>query len=162
MPELVIGSGDFQALAADILRSGSVLRFRARGISMDPSIVDGDVVEVRRVHSGQVRVGDVILARSAGQRLVVHRVVARTGDAHSPTLTTQGDALQHPDRPIGLDQVLGRATAVSGDAGRRRLDRGVGRCLGLLWVRCRPAAPRVHRLARVLWRLRPPVLDRKA
>ena len=159
VPELTIGSADFDALASQILGAGHTVRFRARGVSMDPFILDGDVVEVAPLEPALVRRGDVILARSGGNGMMVHRVVGHGADAKGPTLTTWGDALPRPDGDVHLEQVLGLATAVEGAGGRRKLDRGLGRWLGLLWVWTRPAASRALALGRAVWGLRPASLQ---
>ena len=147
MLELTIGTADFEALAAEILGAGSALRFRARGISMEPFIYDGNIVEVQRAANWRVRRGDVVLARCGAGHLVVHRVVALSAGADR-TLLIQGDALPRPDGRVSRDQVLGRASVVEKEAGRLNLDRGSGRWLGLMWVWSRPIASRLLRLSR--------------
>ena len=65
--------------------------------------VEGLVLQLPR---GPVRLGDVVAFR-LGDRWVLHRVVARRGDA----LITQGDGLARRDEPIRADQVEARLVA---------------------------------------------------
>lgn len=82
-------------------RFGAV-RLRVHGTSMQPAIMPGAVLQVRR-SAGPPSPGSVILFRTYG-RLVAHRVLAHTPDGR---LLTRGDALQAPDPPVSADDVLG-------------------------------------------------------
>jgi len=94
-------------LATEVLRSFGSLRFTATGWSMLPSIFPGDMLVVERIHSEQVRVGDVVLvAREGG--LCTHRVISTAGDAASRQWITQGDGMSAPDRPVLENELLGR------------------------------------------------------
>jgi hypothetical protein len=103
----------FRELVESLLAEGHEVDFTARGRSMTPYINDGEKVRIRPLAS-RPRRGDVVLCRGAAGRLLLHRVVHRTGAA----VITRGDAAQREDCPVPHSQVLGRAVAVSG---RRRL-----------------------------------------
>ncbi len=60
-------------LALELLARGEAVRVRARGASMRPFVLDGDVLLLR---AGTPRVGDVVLLRQ-GDFGLLHRVVAR-------------------------------------------------------------------------------------
>jgi signal peptidase I len=130
LPPTVVPAGD---LAQDLLKRSGALRLKARGSSMLPFLLDGDVVHVRPAGAADVRRGDVICYRyrTAPERLFLHRLVARDGD----TLVARGDALEFVDR-VDPDELLGRAVAVERGDRIVRLDtrwaRHVGR--GTAWL----------------------------
>lgn len=76
----------------------------ANGASMAPSIVKGDRLHVRRP-SGPLHVGDVVLARTASGRHVIHRIIAL-----EPEIVTCGDAVEEPDERI--DELLMRVERI--------------------------------------------------
>ena len=111
--KLVLGTTDFSDLAADILASGNLLRFKARGTSMYPFIKDGDALEFELLDPHDVRPADVVLFwNQRNHRLVVHRVIRVTTSDSNPRLITQGDALYHSDGSIDPRDVLGKLTAI--------------------------------------------------
>lgn len=108
--ELDIGLQDFLPMAQQILSSGIGLRFRAQGNSMSPLIRHNDTVLLARVDR-HARLGDVVLARTGDQRLVLHRVVKK--NCHG--FVTRGDACPMPDPEIILPHnILGRVVVVAG------------------------------------------------
>ena len=111
-------------VAGEVLREFGVLRFRALGGSMVPSVWPGDVLTVERFPVEDALSGDIILF-SREDRWFAHRVVENKG----VTLLTKGDALSCCDPPVQAVDVLGKVT---------RIERGVrGRILlGLVfWLR---------------------------
>lgn len=124
----------FQDLSAELLADGLMIRFRASGQSMSPSILDGEAITVAPVSVGDVRRGDILLYHN-GRRILAHRVVriASRRDT-SPRLILRGDASVTEDAPIAAAQVLGRVVSVERDGreltlvGRRaRLRRILGK-----------------------------------
>ncbi len=123
--EKAIGSDQFIDLAAEILASGSTLRFRARGGSMRPFIQDGDLLEIHPLLDRPVRVGDILLFRYAQHPLLVHRVVRVAPPSSldpSPGFITQGDAVLRPDGCIPAQAVLGWVASIERRGRLRRLD----------------------------------------
>jgi signal peptidase I len=96
-------------LASEVLRSFGVLRFRATGWSMIPTVWPGETLVVERVTPDQVRIGDIVLVGREG-RLCAHRVVSMSDLSGRPQWITRGDAMSASDRPVGEDQLLGRVT----------------------------------------------------
>ncbi len=90
-------------LAQDTLRQFGVLHMRATGGSMLPAIAAGDLLTFRACTADDARPGQVLLVRSQ-DRLVAHRLVARTSD---DCLLTRGDALTALDLPVAAGDVLG-------------------------------------------------------
>ena len=95
----------FQAVARDLLRSGTSVRFQARGLSMLPEIQDGDLLQVAPATPGSLRRGEIVLVEGEG-KLRAHRLIA--ADVLLDRFVTQGDASQEPDAPARADQIVGR------------------------------------------------------
>ena len=94
------------ALGVACALSGSIAV--ARGGSMEPTLVRGDVCLVARRLDARVR--DIVVYRRPGQGVVMHRVVdiEANGD-----LCTRGDANVYRDRePVPPSCVRGRVVAV--------------------------------------------------
>ena len=146
MAERLLDWAEFDALAAELLGRGSRLRFRARGTSMHPFIQDGDLVTVEAAAAGTPRRGDIVLARLASGRLVVHRVRQVGPDS----LLVQGDAVPAPDGRLGLASVLGRVTAVERAGRPVRFERGLQRVLAGAWLALAPARRRLLKVRRAV------------
>ena len=145
MSTLEVSQANFAALASEILGGGSSLRFRARGVSMQPFIRDGDILEVQPPGVAALRRGDVVLCHPRGGRLVAHRVVRIIREkSGSTTIATQGDALTFPDVPLPVEQVLGLVAAVERNGKRIRLDTTLHRMAGLLCMRLFPWGQRLY------------------
>jgi uncharacterized repeat protein (TIGR01451 family) len=110
-------SPQFAAICDALLQRGLKVRFRARGASMQPNILDGDAVVVAPAAGHELERGDVVLARGEdGFR--VHRVVQEGSVAGQ--IITRGDAGRENDPATNL--VLGKVIAV--DRGDRRISLG--------------------------------------
>lgn len=142
-------------LAEEILGRGQALRFRAKGWSMHPFVLDGDVLTV--IPAAAVpRLGDVILFRTPRRSVVVHRVV-RT---RPRGVVTKGDAASDLDGFVPFRDVLGVVSVVDRRGSRARLDAGWRHWLAPLlgWLspwseRLRPVAAPGYRLLRAVGRL---------
>ena len=86
---------------------GKYSRLRIAGRSMVPFLRDGWTVTVEHTREN-IRRGDVI-AYHVGERVVVHRVVRLLADGR---LLTKGDWRLRFDRPVALEQIIGRVVAV--------------------------------------------------
>lgn len=77
--------------------------------SMEPTISAGDMVVVRPVEAGDVRIGDVVTYQpvSDDPTLITHRVVAKQVGSSGTTFVTRGDANGADDAPIVADQIMG-------------------------------------------------------
>jgi signal peptidase I len=94
-------------LVGAALTTGAVVRFRAEGTSMRPTILDGDVITVAAISTSDVVNGDVLLCRH-DNRVLAHRVVdiiARSSDLY---FHLRGDAKSACDAPVRADAVVGR------------------------------------------------------
>lgn len=108
--ELPLSGEALLGLMRAVLSKGVPFRFRARGWSMAPFIRDGDVITVSPVLHSRPRIGQVVaFATPEEEKLVVHRVVGRRGEA----LLIQGDSVPHgADGMIPPENIMGRVTRV--------------------------------------------------
>ncbi len=109
-------SADFLTTAHSILSSGGLVSFPAKGFSMQPAIMDGDVLEAAPVAYPNLKKGDVLLYEDEEGKAVVHRLMGKAG--RGGMLTLKGDAMVSFDRPVPADRILARIVAIE-RAGRR-------------------------------------------
>ena len=125
-----------------LLRDGQRVRFRATGLSMDPTIRDGDVLTVEPVDLGEVRPGEVLLCRTA-RGVIAHRLVRCEAVENQLLYVLRGDASGTCDPPVSYGDVLGLVTSFR----RRRWSRSLTNPWAIRWQRLRAAATRLARAA---------------
>jgi hypothetical protein len=104
-------SGLFGVVMKEALATGTVVRFRAEGGSMYPTIRDGDTITIAAVSAIDVVRGDVLLYRH-GQRVLAHRVVGVGAHGGIRMFCLRGDAMAECDAPVGASDVVGRVISV--------------------------------------------------
>ena len=109
--------GPVEEIASELLRRGEHLRIKARGGSMIPFILDGDVVLVTPVENSEILVGDVVCYEKSPGRLLLHRVIKRDGER----FVIKGDALTFTDVVVP-GQILGRVVTIERRDRVRQLD----------------------------------------
>lgn len=150
MSVLLCNAEEFRSLGRQILRRGAAIRYRAAGWSMYPLIRHGDILEIQPIQASAVRVGDVILFETEEGGVLAHRLIHKQGADNRTLLTTKGDALAHPDKPIHADKLLGRVTRIERRGRTIGLDRPLPRLLGRLWAKWPAGCNATYRfLARV-------------
>lgn len=139
MPEILADARFFFELSAQVLRTGSALRFRACGQSMRPFLRDGDVLTIIPVPPAHIRLGDVVFYYGEGGRSSVHRVrgVERCS-GRSPFLLIRGDARDDMLERVSADAVVGRVTHRQRAVQTARVDSRFARWSALLWLAARP------------------------
>jgi signal peptidase I len=93
------------------LTIGTIVRFRAEGTSMHPTIRDGEAISIAAVFPDEVVRGDVLLCRHS-TRVMAHRVVGVATRGAGRVFELRGDAKAACDAPVGADDVIGRVIAV--------------------------------------------------
>ena len=106
-------SRKFAPLCEMLLGHGLPVRFPASGQSMQPNILDGDLVEIAPLLAEKLQRGDIALTRTE-DGFVLHRVVEIDSDGE--TIVTRGDAGQQNDAPTSA--ALGRVVAIERDGTR--------------------------------------------
>ena len=104
-------SAVFGAVIEEALTTGALVRFRAEGTSMYPTIRDGEAITVAAVFTDEIVRGDVLLCRH-GERVLAHRVVGVTGRGADRFFELRGDAKAACDAPVGASEVVGKVVGV--------------------------------------------------
>jgi len=112
----------FMAVFEEALASGTIVRFRAEGTSMHPTIRDGEAISIAAVSPDEVVRGDVVLCRH-DNRVLAHRVVAVTARGAGRVFQLRGDAKAACDEPVSADGVVGRVIAIHRNGRLVGLDR---------------------------------------
>lgn len=98
------------ALLRAVMARHLPLRMPVRGLSMQPFILDHDILMIEPMDGIRPKYGDVVaFTTSSPERLVVHRVVARKKSCW----LMQGDNCQSADGLVSTKAMLGRVTAVT-------------------------------------------------
>ena len=108
----------FQSTLNAVFDAGFAARFVARGDSMDPTIRDGEALQVERCRPESLRVGEVVLAR-AQRGLTAHRIVEIRPD--TAQIVTRGDNCLRADPPLDFGEIYARVVAVERKDARIRL-----------------------------------------
>lgn len=102
----------FVSMSTELLKRGHMVRFRAPGWSMHPTIRNGEAVTVVPITPLEVRRGDIVIYCCKGN-VFTHRVVRiAKGEEDELLFTLRGDALGSPDESVSGCQILGRVKYV--------------------------------------------------
>lgn len=115
MKKMVVPNAILLAEADDLLSRGIEVVLMTKGNSMLPFIRgEKDSVNLKRFSS--VKVGDIVLARIAPQRYVLHRIFSIDGDA----VTLMGDGNLVGTESCRLGDILGTVTEIIRPGGSRK------------------------------------------
>jgi hypothetical protein len=98
-------------LVVEALRSGHVVRLKARGTSMLPSIWPRDTLTLQSATAADVRVGDIVLIAD-GDRFFIHRFTRIQSADSGEHLVTRGDSVPHEDPTGPSRELLGKVTSI--------------------------------------------------
>lgn len=104
-----------------LLVGGHAALVPVRGASMRPTLVPGDVAVISPF-LGLPCPGQIVLARSAPDLLVVHRLVLVEMRSGRRLYRLQGDAEKGPDAGVLREDLIGRVTEVVRDGRRLSID----------------------------------------
>ena len=120
--------------AVSLVNEGMAVTMLVKGRSMLPFILGG-LESVVLTRPGEIREGDVVLARIDGQRYVLHRVLSVSPDR----VVLMGDGNIRGQEVCRPQDVLARADEVVGEDGsHRRLDTPKMKRRARLWRRLLP------------------------
>ena len=123
-----------------LLACGCLVRFRANGRSMHPTIRDGEALTLAPARPNELRTGDIVLSRQAG-RLVAHRIVRLTKRRGVPAIVLlRGDSAASCDLPIAPSAVLAKVISVERDG--RPIDLHLWRAKAAYFMRRWASRPR--------------------
>ena len=111
--------------------------FFVKGVSMNPVLETGDLVELVPVARQDVQKGDILVHVNAEGRQIIHRVIGL-----SPLLT-KGDNCIRADAPVPEASPLYRAVSCRHKGTQRSLTSGGTGLLQFYWNQCRKSAERV-------------------
>jgi signal peptidase I len=124
--ELSLSGPALAELLTVVLDKGVPFRFRAKGLSMSPFILDGDLVTVSPMLDSSPRPGDVgAFVRPETGTLIVHRVVKRKGQC----FLVKGDNTSGADGLIPEQNILGLVTMVERNGNKVLFGLGLERFL---------------------------------
>jgi signal peptidase I len=107
--ELSLPPADLIGLIIAVHEKGADFRFTASGMSMYPTIKDGDIITLSRVKGLRPAFGDIVAFREGVMgKLVVHRVIT----ASSSAFQAKGDNSPEPDSSVPFSNLLGYITNV--------------------------------------------------
>ena len=91
-----------------LLKNGGKFNFIAKGRSMAPAILDGDIVEVLRIDDKmKLKKGDLVLYSNEENNPVIHRIIQA-----SPMLIVKADNASLPDSAISYDNLIGKIISI--------------------------------------------------
>ena len=105
---------------------------------MRPFIQDGDLITVSPLRDSPVRVGDVVLYKTADDQAIVHRVIQKTRIDSKVVFFIKGDATFGQPEKVDLKNILGRVTAIKRNGGEIKLGTKLYRIIGLLFAGLSP------------------------
>jgi len=142
MPAIGLNGPEFTDLARWILGGGHWVRFQARGGSMQPLILDGDILKVAPLLTKRVHHGDVVLVEAGEGRLLAHRVVKITRSAGEYRYLIKSDVSSNPDGWFRRDDILGRVEVVERGPHHFKLTAGSHQWKVRAWLSLTPFAAR--------------------
>ena len=115
MKKMIVPNEILLAEADDLLSKGIEVVLMTKGNSMLP-FIRGEKDSVNLKRFGAVEVGDIVLARIAPQRYVLHRIFAIDGDV----VTLMGDGNLVGTESCRLGDILGTVTEIIRPGGSRK------------------------------------------
>jgi signal peptidase I len=122
---------DFLELSRGILEKGNSVRFQAKGWSMRPLIRDGDFIIVSPVENSSIKTGDVVFYSTAGNKVIVHRLIRKYKQKGRMTVFIKGDASFSTPVKMDIQNVLGKVIAIERNGRKKRVDTKLHQLIGL-------------------------------
>lgn len=113
------GSQAWGVLVRDLLARGRTATFTVRGVSMLPTLREGDRVSLKHLGDKPAQAGDIV-AFMRGPVLCLHRVLAVVHDGRTGRITyylTAGDGLLAHDGRQPAEAIVGKVVRVQGPRG---------------------------------------------
>lgn len=133
-----LNNSDLLKISSSLIKKNASIRFRAKGFSMRPFIQDGDRITVSPLQNSPVKVGDVVLYKTADGQAIVHRVIRKTTIDSKAVFFIKGDAAFGQSENVDAEMVLGRVAAIERNGRKRKLDTKLYRIIGLFFAGLSP------------------------
>ena len=101
-----------------LLAEGKMIKIRADGYSMYPSVKPGSVVHIHPVTEDATPMPGEIVAWKRESGFVVHRLIRKIKNVGIMLYVTRGDSCTNEDAPIGADKVVGKVIRIEDLKGR--------------------------------------------
>lgn len=101
-----------------LLAEGKVIKIRADGYSMYPSVKPGSVVHIHPVTEDTTPMPGEIVAWKRESGFVVHRLIRIIKNDGNILYVTRGDSCANEDAPISADKVVGKVIRIEDLKGR--------------------------------------------
>ena len=105
---------------------------------MRPFIKDGDLITVSPLRNSSIRVGNVVLYKTADDRAIVHRAIRKTRKGNRTIFFIKGDAAFGQPEKVNAERVLGRVTAIERNGRKRKLDTKLYRIISFIFAGLSP------------------------
>jgi signal peptidase I len=101
-----------------LLEEGKIIKVRADGYSMFPSVKPGSLVFIQPAKDDVTLLPGEIVAWKRESGLVVHRLVRILKNDSSIQFVTRGDSCANEDKAVSKDQVVGKVIRIEILSGR--------------------------------------------
>jgi len=101
-----------------LLAEGKILKIKADGYSMYPTIKPGSVIFIDRLDPGNEPVTGEIIAWKKEAGFVVHRLIKTVKNNEEISFITRGDSCLAEDQPVTFDQLAGRVINIESASGK--------------------------------------------
>ncbi len=119
--EVSLTAKELRDLAESVLSKGASFRFKARGFSMAPFIMDGDVITVVPAKRGSIGFGQLVaFTHPLTGKLVIHRLLGGSRGVH----IVKGDNILSIDGLIPERNILGIVIGICREG--KRITFGLG------------------------------------
>ena len=111
---LKLDADDMLALSRDFRAEGRRMVYRGhpRGTSMWPIIRSGDGIVVEQIPEELIRVHDVLVFSTGGEKLIAHRLVRKEGVPGQFRYIFRGDFRRYLDKPVYFPSIVGKVVAI--------------------------------------------------
>lgn len=141
-------AGEFMGLVQELKNKGGVIRFQARGKSMEPYINDGEIVWLRPVEPFSITSGDIVLYYVDSEEIGLHRFLKRVN----------GQAIIREEAPpfkkekVDMGNIVARLIAIERKGRKINFDKTSCRLNNFFLSRC-PLYFKVHFLIKKIIKL---------
>ncbi len=120
---ITLGSNQRITLIREILETGSMLRIKVTGFSMEPFLTSGDIVKMKKVKADTLFPGDLVFFLDRYNTLVLHRLIKKDQSKNGIIqLHTKGDALSGFDEPFKEDHLLAKVFMIEKKNSTRQIN----------------------------------------
>jgi len=99
-------------LGFSLLAEGTILKIKADGYSMYPSIKPGTTIFIEPLKEDENIVPEQIIAWKRESGFVVHRLIRTENRVDQVLYYTRGDSCKYEDKPVTADQIAGKVIRV--------------------------------------------------